>query len=39
MLDCSPFTFMPLDAHSFGDFDGLVVLDSVTYSRGGPVLP
>ena len=29
----------PLTAQSFTDFDWLVVLDSTTYSRGGPPLP
>lgn len=33
------FTYMPLDARSFSDFDGLIVLDSVRYSQGGPPLP
>ncbi len=32
-------TYMPLNAASFRDFDWLVVLHEVTYSRGGPPLP
>jgi erythromycin esterase-like protein len=32
-------TYFPLDGGSITDFDWLVVFDSVTYSRGGPVLP
>ena len=32
-------TYMPLDAASFTDFDGLLVLRSTTYTRGGPPLP
>jgi erythromycin esterase-like protein len=32
-------TYFPLSAQSVNDFDGLLVADSVTYSRGGPVLP
>jgi erythromycin esterase-like protein len=32
-------TYMALDAHSFTDFDWLVVLHSTAYSRGGPPLP
>lgn len=31
--------YMPLDSQSFTDFDWLVVLNSVTYSRGAPPLP
>jgi erythromycin esterase-like protein len=32
-------TYFALGAQSFTDFDGLVVLDSVTYNRGGRPLP
>jgi erythromycin esterase-like protein len=32
-------TYFALTPESFSDFDGLVVLDSVTYNRGGPPLP
>jgi len=32
-------TYFPLSAHSLRDFDWLVMLDTVTYSRGGPPLP
>jgi len=32
-------TFFPLTTRSLADFDWLAVLDSVTYSRGGPALP
>jgi erythromycin esterase-like protein len=31
-------TYFALNVQSFTDFDGLVVLDSVTYNRGGPPL-
>lgn len=32
-------TYMALTPESFSDFDWLAVLDSTTYSRGGPPLP
>lgn len=32
------FSYFPLTSQSFTDFDWLVVLDSTTYSRGGPPL-
>lgn len=32
-------TYMPLDARSIIDFDWLAVLDTTTYTRGGPPLP
>jgi hypothetical protein len=32
-------TYFPLGPESFSDFDWLAVLDSTTYSRGGPPLP
>jgi erythromycin esterase len=32
-------TYFPLTHQSFTDFDWLAVLDSATYSRGGPPLP
>lgn len=32
-------SYVPLSPQSFTDFDGFVVLDSTTYSRGGPPLP
>jgi erythromycin esterase-like protein len=32
-------TYMPLNSESFTDFDGLLVLRSTSYSRGGPALP
>jgi erythromycin esterase-like protein len=31
--------YFPFTSHSFTDFDWLVVLDSVTYTRGAPPLP
>jgi hypothetical protein len=31
-------TYFPLGARSFADFDWLVVLDAVTYNRGGPAV-
>ena len=31
-------TYFPLTPQSLADFDGLLVLDSVTYNRGGPPL-
>ena len=33
------FGYFPLAARSLSDFDALIVLDSTTYSRGGPKLP
>lgn len=32
-------TYFPLTAESFRDFDWLAILNSTTYSRGGPPLP
>ena len=32
-------TYFPLTRDSLTDFDALVVLDTVTYTRGGPPLP
>jgi erythromycin esterase-like protein len=32
-------TYFPLTSQSLTDFDWLVMLDSTTYSRGGPILP
>jgi erythromycin esterase len=32
-------TYFPLTPQSLFDFDGLVVLDSTQYNRGGPPLP
>ncbi len=32
-------SYFPLTSESFTDFDGLAVLHSTTYSRGGPPLP
>jgi erythromycin esterase len=32
-------TYFALTPQSFSDFDWLAVLDSTTYSRGGPPLP